>query len=378
MHAFARFIRRALSRKSLAGRLALCAICAMACSAQPLLAAGPIRPRVLVIATYETGKDRGDVPGELQYWVERQKLGQEIRVPGIDHPILTNGKGLYAMVSGTTSRCALQIMALAMDPRFDLTHTYFLLSGIAGADPNQITVGSAVWIQHVVDGDPAFELDHQESPVSWPYGIVALGATEPGKVPANVDSAPAAGVSDNGSGGVGRVAYALNPSLVDWAYALTRNLSLADNQALAANRSSYKAFSNALEPPRVLEGDSMGADHFWSGAIITKWAEDWVRLYTRGAGSLAIADCEDQGIVLAIQQLGRMGRLDPRRLLILRTASNFTIPPPGVAPEKFLFDDLAGSAGYLPALEANYQVGSIVVAKLLENWEQFRDRVPQP
>jgi len=378
MHAFARFIRRALSRKSLAGRLALCAICAMACSAQPLLAAGPIRPRVLVIATYETGKDRGDVPGELQYWVERQKLGQEIRVPGIDHPILTNGKGLYAMVSGTTSRCALQIMALAMDPRFDLTHTYFLLSGIAGADPNQITVGSAVWIQHVVDGDPAFELDHQESPASWPYGIVALGATEPGKVPANVDSAPAAGVSDNGSGGVGRVAYALNPSLVDWAYALTRNLSLADNQALAANRSSYKAFSNALEPPRVLEGDSMGADHFWSGAIMTKWAEDWVRLYTRGAGSLAIADCEDQGIVLAIQQLGRMGRVDPRRLLILRTASNFTIPPPGVAPEKFLFDDLAGSAGYLPALEANYQVGSIVVAKLLENWEQFRDRVPQP
>ena len=72
-----------------------------------------IKPKVLVIATYETGKDRGDVPGELQYWVERENLDQPIKVPGIDHPLLTNGKGLYAMISGTTSRSAIQMMALA-------------------------------------------------------------------------------------------------------------------------------------------------------------------------------------------------------------------------------------------------------------------------
>src|ERR1700690_2691893 len=73
----------------------------------------PVAIPVLVIATYESGKDRGDTPGELQYWAERQDLAQEIKVPGVDHPLLTNGKGLYAMVSGTSSRCAVQIMALA-------------------------------------------------------------------------------------------------------------------------------------------------------------------------------------------------------------------------------------------------------------------------
>ena len=335
-----------------------------------------IRPKVFVIATYETGKDRGDVPGELQYWVERQNLDQEIRVPGIDHPILTNGKGLYAMISGTTSRCAVQMMALAMDPRFDLRQTYFLLSGIAGADPSRITVASAVWIRHVVDGDPAFEIDHQETPASWPYGIIALGATEPAKVPANIDSAPAAGVSENGSGGVGRITYTLNSSLIHWAYELTKNVAIPDSAALAANRAPFKGFPNALLKPSVVEGDSMGADHFWSGAIMTRWAEDWVRLYTGGAGSLAIADCEDQGIVLAMQELDRLGRVDAKRLLILRTASNFTMPPPGIAPEKYLFDDLASSPGYLPALEANYQVGSVVVAALLEHWEQYKTQVP--
>jgi len=337
---------------------------------------GTIRPKVMVIATYETGKDRGDVPGELQFWVEREHLDREIRVPGIEHPILTNGKGLYAMISGTTSRCAVQLMALAMDPRFDLRHTYFLLSGIAGADPAQITVASAVWIRHVVDGDPAFELDHGDTPASWPYGIVALGATEPATVPPNVDSAPAAGVSDNGSGGVGRVAYTLNASLTDWAYDLTRSLVIADSEALAANRAPYTNFPNALHRPLVLEGDSMGSDRFWSGAIMTKWAEDWVRLYTRGTGALMIADCEDQGIVLAFNELGRMGRVDANRLLILRTASNFTEAPAGISAEKFLFGDLANSPGYIPALESNYQVGSVVVAKLLENWARFENNIP--
>jgi purine nucleoside permease len=342
----------------------------------PAYAADLIRPKVLVIATYETGKDRGDVPGELQYWVERENLDQAIQVPGIDHPILTNGKGLFAMISGTTSRCALQMMTLAMDPRFDLRKTYFLLSGIGGGDPAQVTVASAVWIRQVVDGDPTFELDSRETPPAWPYGIIALGATEPGKVPINVDSAPAAGVSDNGSGGVGRIMFNLNPSLVDWAYQLTKNVVIPDSDALAASRAPFKGFPHALAKPSVSEGDSVGADHFWSGAIMTHWAEDWVRLYTRGKGTLSIADCEDQGILLAMQQLDRLGRVDATRLLILRTVSNFTQPPPGIAPEKFLFDDLASSPGYLPALDANYQVGSVVVSALLGDWNRYEAKVP--
>ena len=67
--------------------------------------------------------------------MEREHLDTAIPVPGVDHPLLTNGHGLYAMVCGTTSRCAVQIMALAADPRFDLRKTYFLEDGICGGDP---------------------------------------------------------------------------------------------------------------------------------------------------------------------------------------------------------------------------------------------------
>lgn len=109
--------------------------------AAPRVAEAAQQIPVMVIATYETGKDRGDTPGELQFWVERQDLTHEIKVAGVDHPLLTNGRGLYAMVSGTTSRCAVQLMALAADPRFDLTHTYFVLCGIGGAFPKVMSLG---------------------------------------------------------------------------------------------------------------------------------------------------------------------------------------------------------------------------------------------
>src|SRR5579859_1430391 len=199
-------------------------------------ASAKIAPRVLVVATYETGKDTGDTPGELQFWAEREKLSEAILVPGIEHPLLTNGKGLYAMVSGVTSRSALSLMSLAMDARFDLTHTYILLCGIGGADPKATTLGGAVWVRHVVDGDPAYEIDSRETPQAWPYGTIALGATEPGKVPAGGTDAPAAGVSEESSGGVGRIVFTLNGSLVDWAYTLTRGLKLGDNEAMTKDR----------------------------------------------------------------------------------------------------------------------------------------------
>jgi len=334
-----------------------------------------IAPKVLVIATYEVGKDRGDVPGELQGWVEHENLDQAIKVPGIEHPLLTNGTGLYAMVSGTTSRSAIAMMTLAADPRFDLRQTYFLLDGIAGADPANMSIGSAAWIQYAVDGDPGYEIDNRETPATWPYGIIALGATQPGQPPPHLDSTPAAGVSENSAGGVGRVAWQINPTLVAWAYGLTKDVAIADSPALQAWRAKFPE-PNAQKAPGVIEGASLGTDKFWHGPIMNKWGEDWVNMYTRNAAPMVMSDCEDQGICLALAQLDRLHKIDFKRFLILRTASNYTVPGQGLTPDKSLFDNLANTLGYLPALDAGYQVGSVVTKELVKNWAKYRDTVP--
>jgi purine nucleoside permease len=339
----------------------------------------PVQLPVLVIATYETGKDRGDTPGELQFWVERLDLNTEIKVPGVDHPLLTDGKGLYAMVSGTTSRCAVQIMALAADPRFDLSHTYFIVCGIGGGFPKVMSLASAVWVQRVVDGNPAFEIDSREIPSDWPVGLVAIGATKPGQGSANVDSVPAAGASEDGSGGVGTVAFKLNPSLVGWAYALTKDVKIPDSEPLRAFGRRFVGYPVAQTPPSVILGDSIASDRFFHGEIMARWAEDWDRIYTRGAGKLAISDCEDAGACIAFQRLAMMGRVDFNRLLILRTACNFTVPPSGVTAEKSLFGDtISDSSGvaYIPALDADFRVGSVVALKLLQGWATYRDNIP--
>ena len=336
-----------------------------------------IEPRVLVIATYETGKDVGDTPGELQYWAEREGLNHTIPVAGLEHPLLTNGHGLYAMISGVTSRSALTLMALAFDERFDLSHTYILLCGIGGADARATSLGSAVWIRRIVDGDPAYEIDSREMPSKWPYGTIALGVTEPGKFPAEIENTPAAGLSEESAGGVGHVAFTLNPRLVDWAYQNTRQLTLADNHAMAQERARFSASPASIKPPAVMLGDSMGSDHFWHGALMTRWAEEWLRGYTGGKGQLTISDCEDQGIALAVEKLGQLHKLDAQRFLVLRTASNYTEQAPGVTAERSLFDGLVTSSGYLPALDAAQKVGSVVVHKLIDNWSTYRDHLPQ-
>jgi len=364
------------SRKQ-TGRGALLRGLAFAALAAALPAAEPIP--VLVIATYETGKDRGDVPGELQYWAERQHLDHEIRVPGVDHPLLTNGRGLYAMVSGTTSRCAVQLMALAADPRFDLRRTYFLVCGIGGGDPNAISLGSAVWVRTAVDANPAFEIDGREIPADWPNGLVAFGATKPGQGSANVDNVPAAGAAEDGAGGVGTVAFHLNSSLVQWAHALTRDVPLVSDEPMRTLGRRFKAYPLAQQPPRVVLGDSMGGDRFFHGALMMKWAEDWVRLYTRGHGTLAMSDCEDAGACLAFQRLAQMGKVDFNRLLILRTACNYIVQPSDVTAAQSLFGETlseSGGTAYLPALEAAYRVGSAVTTEILAHWDRYESHVP--
>jgi purine nucleoside permease len=358
----------------------IAAIICLSCFAHRGAAAeSPIAVPVMVITTYETGKDRGDTPGELQYWVERKSLDQQIMVPGVDHPVLTNGKGLFAMVSGTTSRCAVQIMALAADPRFDLTHTYFVLSGIGGGFPKVMSLGSAVWVLRVLDGNPAFEIDSREIPADWSSGLVAIGAKRPGEGSANVDSVPDAGISDNASEGIGAVAFKLNPSLVKWAYELTKDVSIPDSEPLRTFGGTFKEYPEAQHPPSVIIGDSIASDRFFHGELMARWAADWDRIYTRGEGKLAISDCEDAGACIALHRLAKMGKVDFNRILILRTACNFTVPPTGVTAEKSLFGDtISDSSGvaYITALEADYRVGSVVVQKLLQDRDTYRDKVP--
>ncbi|MGY8717060.1 MAG: purine nucleoside permease, partial [Verrucomicrobiia bacterium] len=98
--------------------------------------AEPIKVKVVVVAMFERGEDTGDRPGEFQHWVEREGLTETYAFPQGYRDLRGSPDGsILGVVTGVgTAKSAATIMAVGLDPRFDLTEAYWLVAGIAGAD----------------------------------------------------------------------------------------------------------------------------------------------------------------------------------------------------------------------------------------------------
>jgi len=325
----------------------------------------PIPVRAVVVANFETGADTGDAPGEFQFWVEREHLNERVPVRGAPGVVRRNAKGLYGIVlrHGITD-----LAAFVLDPRFDFRKTYWLFTGISGVDPRAASVGSAAWARWVVDGDALREIDDRTIPSDWPYGLWAIGAARPNTLPDN----------PNHYGSVTNVAeltkaYPLNATLANWAFARTRHIVLPDSPVLRARRAAWKGFPQAMRAPFVLEGETLGSLRYWHGAPRTRWAEDWVHLWTQGRGTFVMTNEESQTNQRAMRVFADQGLVDPRRILVLRTACNFSQPPPGVPVTASIGDE---APGQIAAFDANERVGAPVIDEILTHWERYANEIP--
>ena len=327
----------------------------------PVLA--PIRVKVVVVTMFEQGEDTGDTPGEFQLWVEREHLDQVLPLPAGNRHVRMNRDGVLGMVTGMgTAKSAASIMAVGLDPRFDFSKAYWIVAGIAGGDPADVSVGSAVWADHVVDGDLSFEIDARQIPEGWTTGYVPLWKKTPYEAPVN---------------GTDGEVYTLNAGLVGWAYGLTRDFHLADSDALRASRARYVGFPNALKPPFVARGDTLSASTFWHGSKLDEWANAWTRYFTGGTGNYMTSAMEDSGTLQSLTFLSQAGRVDLQRVLVLRTVSNFDREPPGSTAAESLAGISSGNySAYLPALEAAQSVGDKVVRDIIEHWSSRESQIP--
>jgi len=216
---------------------------------------------------------RGPSAGESHDWLDRLGLDERIRIPGLnpafprvachrdDVCLVTTGAG--------QANAATSLMTILASRRFDLRRTYFLVAGIAGIDPADGTLGSAAWARWAVSGDLADEIDAREIPPNWPTGYFGLGAVPPGVKPTDR---------------VGTEVYHLNESLVQRAYALTRNITLTDSADAQAYRAQYPP-GPATEPPTVNMCDTISDDTYWEGRLLSDRAGAWVALMTDGQGN---------------------------------------------------------------------------------------------
>ena len=324
----------------------------------------PIPVKVVVVAMFERGADTGDDPGEFQYWVERLPLEKTLPFPAGYRDLRFNPKtGVLGVVTGIgTAKAAATIMALGLDPRFDFTHAYWVVAGIAGIDPLDGTLASAAWAEWIVDGDIGHEIDAREIPADWKTGYVPLRRSVPYEMPLRVPNEGEA--------------YHLDAGLVEWAYQLTKGVALVDTDGMRERREAF-ASPQAKRAPFVMKGDTLSSGTFWHGKLLSEWANDWVSYHTAGKGNYVTCAMEDTGTLQSLTFLSQAGKVDLRRVLVLRTASNFDQPRPGQTAAESLAETKIGKySAYLPSLESAFRVGRVVVDELVAKWPVYRDRIP--
>jgi purine nucleoside permease len=349
----------------MSARLLPCCLALFVClssAAQTAPAVAQISVKVVVVAMFEQGADTGDMPGELQYWVERDHLDTIYPLPAAYHDARMNADGELAIVTGQgTAHAAATIMALGLDPRFDLSHAYWVIAGIAGASPEAASLGSAVWANWVVDGDLGYEIDSREMPKDWTTGMLPLRKAKPFETPmAALD---------------GQV-YQTNRGLMLWAYGLTKDVALKDSDRLKEIRSHFDG-ALAQSPPHVLMGDEISSSTYWHGRLMDAWAGQWMSYFTGGQGHFATTAMEDTGTLQSLKLLAHAAKVDWQRVLVLRTVSNFDQQPKGMDAATSLSNQRIGQYGaYLPSLESAYVVGHVVVGELIKGWERYEGKIP--
>ena len=325
---------------------------------------GPIPVKAVIVTMFEIGQDEGDKPGEFQFWKERRNLDTEFSFPHSHHNLFYNPDSqILGMVTGIgTAKSTSAVMALGLDERFDLSHAYWLIAGIAGIDPEDASIGSVAWSSYLVDGDLGYQIDSREIPNDWTTGFFAFNSKRP---------------FDSNKPEPDGELFIANPTLRDWAFNLTKDAKLSDNENLKSARSVYTEHPNAQKPPFVLRGGHIAAMTFWHGAISNKWANELVHYWSDGKTDFVTSAMEDTGTYLAATYLDNIEKADKDRFLFLRGGSNFTMPPPGITPVDYLLKENEGYTAMEDSLESIYLVGSIVIDELLNNWDKYGKQLPK-
>lgn len=316
-----------------------------------------IAPKVLIVTTFEVGATTGDKPGEAQYWIERRHLTRKFRVPGAFSPLYCNASDECLVITGmATSNAATSMMAVGLAPQIDLRKTYVLVAGIAGGRPDMTTLGAATWAEWAIDMDLSHHIDAREMPKSWDYANFHLGCGEPWCKP---------------GWSTGTEAYQFNGALAKWAHKLTVDTELADSEAAKAYRKRYTETA-AQEKAKVILCDTVSGAYY-HGKIMSEWAKWWAGQWTDGKAKLCSSAMEETGLMTAIHRIASAKRIDPARVMVLRTIANFDQGYPGQSPAESLRTE---TGGVDLAIENAYRVGAKVVDSLTAHWAEVEKRIP--
>jgi purine nucleoside permease len=315
-------------------------------SASTTASAAPTKVKVFVGSMFEIGANTGDRAGEFQHWYERywqKSTPREVR--GALKPVYCNDDGVCGAVLGMGKvNSSSSMQAILLDPEYDFSEAYFLLTGVAGTPPSRGTIGDVFWGTWLVD----YDLGHRWAPEEGKPG-------EPVFMPRKGYEAY-------------RV-FQLNPTLVKWAVTLSAGANLQDSDSAKTYRQRYPD-ERAKAAPSVQTGTHMTGDTFFHGPGLSKEAQYMAKLY--GADDYVITEMENAAITLVIKR-----QFGTDRIMSLRGAVNFDQGNPNETTLQHLDPAPGQTAGGFAETVANIEtVGARVVDRIVADWPQWQKGVP--
>jgi purine nucleoside permease len=200
-----------------------------------------------------------------------------------------------------------------------------------------------------------YEFDAREIPLNFPTGYVPQGAEKPGQYPGTL---------------YGTEVFELNANLRDIAAAFAKKAKLVDSSDARAYRARFQnsGFKAATRSPEVISCDVATADVFYSGTLLGEAFENLTTLITNGTSSYCMSAQEDNATLEALLRAASRGAVDFARIIVMRTASDFDRPPPGISAVENLLSGFTDGA-FPPALANLYLAGNVVVKEILKGWD---------
>ncbi|KAJ7753318.1 purine nucleoside permease [Mycena maculata] len=312
-----------------------------------------INPKVFIITMFTS---------ELGAWTDIPEFNlfeQNITVPGFS-PLFPDvhctGDGSVCLLTTGEAEinAASTISSLLLSPSFNLTSTYFFITGIAGVNPKIGSIGDVTFAKYAVQVALQYEFDARQIPADFPTGYFPQDSLAPGQVPGHWYGTEVFEVND-----------ALRQLAFDYAETATLNDTLAAQLArnLYANSTGYEA---ATQGPKVVLCDTATSDVYWSGDLLGEAFENTTQIFTNGSSVFCTSQQEDNATLSALMRGALFRLVDFARIIVMRTASDFDRQYSGESP---LANLLGSHPGYEPSVLNLHLAGVKVVQGIVGEWD---------
>ncbi|KAG2733940.1 hypothetical protein G9P44_003465 [Scheffersomyces stipitis] len=316
------------------------------------------QPKAFVISMFELERDP---------WLKALDFIHNITIPGLSplYPTIhctTN----YTICQVTTGEgeinAASSVTALTLNPLFDLTKTYFLIAGIAGGEPQYTTLGGVTFAKYAVQVGLEYQLDfldYNNTNPDWISGYIPYGTDNQDTYPGNV---------------YGTEVFEVNEKLRDRAVELALKVDL--NNGTEAN-AKFRALYNettARGLPSVYKCDVLTSDNYFTGNRLGDYFANLTKLMSNGSATYCSTAQEDNASLEAFTRLDKYGLVDFDRVVVMRTISDFSRPPPSLSNDtyKFFFDSNQG--GIDASLENLVLAGTPLIHDIITNWDKVYEK----